>query len=115
MASRPQPTASRRSAARLYLVTPLVAEPATYAGPLAAALAAGDIAAVLLRLAAADERTLINRIKEIAPAVQEHGAALLLDGRPELVARSGADGAHLTGTEAVKEAAMAVGKRAIHM
>ena len=103
MASRPQPTASRRSAARLYLVTPLVAEPATYAGPLAAALAAGDIAAVLLRLAAADERTLINRIKEIAPAVQEHGAALLLDGRPELVARSGADGAHLTGTEAVKE------------
>jgi thiamine-phosphate pyrophosphorylase len=104
MASRPQPTASRRSAARLYLVTPVVAEPATYAGPLAAALAAGDIAAVLLRLAAADERTLINRIKEIAPAVQEHGAALLLDGRPELVARSGADGAHLTGTEAVKEA-----------
>ncbi|HEY4819975.1 MAG TPA: thiamine phosphate synthase, partial [Xanthobacteraceae bacterium] len=76
-----------------------MAEAAAYASPLAAALAAGDIAAVLLRLAAADERTLINRIKEIAPAVQEHGAALLLDGRPELVARSGADGVHLTGTE----------------
>jgi thiamine-phosphate pyrophosphorylase len=41
---------------------------------------------------------------EMAPVVQERGAALLLDGRPELVARSGADGAHLTGTEAVKEA-----------
>jgi thiamine-phosphate pyrophosphorylase len=104
MAFQPHPTAPRRPAARLYLVTPLVAEPAAYVGPLAAALAAADIAAVLLRLAVADERTLINRIKEIAPAVQECGAALLLDGRPELVARSGADGAHLTGTGAVKEA-----------
>jgi thiamine-phosphate pyrophosphorylase len=104
MASRPHPPASRRPAARLYLVTPLVAEPAAFVGPLAAALAAADIAAVLLRLAVADERTLINRIKEIAPAVQERGVALLLDGRPELVARSGADGAHLTGTAGVKEA-----------
>lgn len=103
MASQPQPT-SRRPAARLYLVTPLVAEPSAFSGRLAAALAAGDVAAVLLRLAVADERTLINRIKEIAPAVQERGTALLLDGRPELVARSGADGAHLTGTEAMKEA-----------
>jgi thiamine-phosphate pyrophosphorylase len=103
MASRPQPPASRRPAARLYLVTPLVAEPASCAAPLAAALATADIAAVLLRLAAADERTLINRIKEIAPVIQERGAALLLDGRPELVARSGADGAHLTGSESVKE------------
>jgi thiamine-phosphate pyrophosphorylase len=103
MASPPQPP-SRRPASRLYLVTPLVAEPTAFAGQLAAALAAGDVAAVLLRLAVADERTLINRIKEIAPAVQERGAALLLDGRPELVARAGADGAHLTGTEGVKEA-----------
>jgi thiamine-phosphate pyrophosphorylase len=104
MASQPQPPASRRPAARLYLVTPLVAEPAAFVAPLAAALAAADIAAVLLRLALADERTLINRIKEIAPTVQERGAALLLDGRPELVARSGADGAHLTGTAAMTEA-----------
>jgi len=103
MAFQPHPTSSRRPAARLYLVTPLVAEPASCAAPLAAALAAADVAAVLLRLAAADERTLINRIKEIALVVQERGAALLLDGHPELVARSGADGAHLTGSESVKE------------
>jgi thiamine-phosphate pyrophosphorylase len=50
---------------------------------------------VLLRLAPADERALINRIKALAPAVQEGGAALLLDGHHEIVARSGADGAHL--------------------
>ena len=71
---------------------------------LSAALAAADVAAVLFRLAAADERTLIDRIKAVAPLVQERGAALLLDGRPELVARAGADGAHLTGIDAVAEA-----------
>ncbi len=103
MASRPHPTPSRRPAPRLYLVTPVVAEPAAFVGQLAAALGAADIAAVLLRLAPADERTLINRIKAIAPAVQERGAALLLDGHPELVSRSGADGAHLTGSDGVKE------------
>jgi thiamine-phosphate pyrophosphorylase len=64
-------------------------------------LDAGDVAAVLLRLADADERSLINRIKALAAPVQDKGAALLLDGRVELVARSGADGAHLTGSSAL--------------
>ena len=61
---------------------------------------AGDVAAVLLRLPEADERTLLTHIKALAPRVQESGTALLLDGRPDLVARAGADGAHLTGVEA---------------
>jgi thiamine-phosphate pyrophosphorylase len=50
---------------------------------------------VLLRLKRADERTQINRIKTLAPAIQASGAAVVLDGLPDLVARSGADGAHL--------------------
>jgi thiamine-phosphate pyrophosphorylase len=62
-------------------------------------LEAADIAAVLLRLAPADERTLTNRIKAIAPVVQTRGVALLLDGMSDLVARAGADGAHLTGID----------------
>lgn len=65
---------------------------------------AADIAAVVLRLAPADERSLINRVKAIAPALQAHGAAVLLDGEPEIVARGGADGAHLTGIAAVQAA-----------
>jgi len=60
-------------------------------------LGATDITAVLLRLAPADEQTLIDRIKVLAPLVQDSGAALLLDGHPELVARTGADGAHVSG------------------
>ena len=89
---------------RLYLVTDPVAQPDALAPALSRALAAADIAAVLLRLVPADERTLINRIKTLAPLVQERGAALVLDGYPDLVARSGADGAHLTGIEALQAA-----------
>jgi len=96
MALRPKNPAPR-PAPRLYLMTPPVADPSTFLDQLTSALDAGDVAAVLLRLAEADERTLINRVKALAPAVQDKGAALLLDGRADLVARGGADGAHLSG------------------
>ena len=98
MASRPKHP-EPRPAPRLYLITPPLADAAAFAGELTAALEAADVAAVLLRLADADERTLINHIKALAPAVQERGAALLVDGHADLVARAGADGAHLDGIE----------------
>ena len=79
-------------------------DPKPLLASLPAVLAGADVAAVLLRLAQADQRTLINRIKALAPVVQAGGAALLLDGLVELVARAGADGAHLTGIEAMEEA-----------
>ena len=96
-------TASR-PAPRLYLFTPVLDDTAAFARALDAALAADDVAAVLLRLADADERTLVNRVKEIAAVVQRRDVALLIDGRPELVGRAGADGAHLTGIEALTAA-----------
>jgi thiamine-phosphate pyrophosphorylase len=102
-----QKTATR-APARLYLVTPALADAQAAAALLDPALAAADIAAVLLRLAPADERTLINRIKEIAPMVQDRGAALLVDGHAGLAARAGADGAHLTGIAAMQEAIAAL-------
>jgi thiamine-phosphate pyrophosphorylase len=89
---------------RLYVFTPLLADPAAFVPALERALPAADIAAVLLRLADADERTLINRIKSVAAVVQRRDIALLVDGRPELVARAGADGAHLTGIDALRAA-----------
>lgn len=98
-----------RPAPRLYLATPAVEETADLIATLPRLLAAADIAAVLLRLKQADQRSMIARIKAVAPAVQGGGAALLLDGqlldgRLELVARAGADGAHLTGITALKDA-----------
>jgi len=103
MASRPK-RAEPRPQPRLYLITPPVADTAAFTASLTAALSAGDVAAVLLRLADGDERGLINRVKALCPAVQDKGAALLLDDRIDLVARAGADGAHLSGLAAFTDA-----------
>jgi thiamine-phosphate pyrophosphorylase len=89
---------------RLYLATPLVEDPSPLIAALPAVLAADDVAAVLVRLKPTDQRTMIARIKALAPAIQNSGAALLIDGPVELVARAGADGAHLDGLEALREA-----------
>jgi thiamine-phosphate pyrophosphorylase len=86
----------KRPRPRLYLVTPAVADPAAVRDMLGAAVRSGDVAAVLLQLAAADERTLINHAKVLATVVQDQGAALLLDDLPDIVAHAGADGAHLS-------------------
>jgi thiamine-phosphate pyrophosphorylase len=94
----------QRPRQRLYLFTPQLGDTASFARDLAATLETGDIAAVLLRLEGSDERTLITRAKAIAAVVQRCDIALLLDGHPEIAARAGADGAHLTGIEALTAA-----------
>jgi thiamine-phosphate pyrophosphorylase len=101
LATKPVPA---RPLPRLYLATPVVDDPASLVADLPGLLAAADVAAVLLRLKPVDQRSMISRIKALAPAVQDSGAALLLDGHVELVARAGADGAHLTGIAALEEA-----------
>lgn len=101
MATKPVPS---RPLPRLYLATPDVDDPSQLAAALPDLLAAADIAAVLVRLRETDQRTMISRVKALAPAVQDGGAALLIDGHAELVARGGADGAHLTGIAAMEDA-----------
>jgi thiamine-phosphate pyrophosphorylase len=101
LATKPVPP---RPVPRLYLATPVVDDPSPLLANLPGLLAGADVAAVLVRLTLTDQRTLISRVKALAPAIQDSGAALLLDGHVELVARAGADGAHLTGIEAVEEA-----------
>jgi len=101
MASQ-RPAETRRPAPRLYLVAPQDAP--ELANQLADALGAADIAAVLLRLPATDERGQVNHVKALAPTVQDRGAALLLDGHPDLAARAGADGSHLSGIDALGSA-----------
>ena len=101
MAAKPAPP---RPAPRLYLATPEVDDRRSLPTRLPGLLAAADIAAVLLRLPRADQRSMISRVKALAPAIQNAGAALLLDGHVDLVARAGADGAHLTGIAALEEA-----------
>ena len=97
-------TAPPRPAPRLYLATPEVDDPSQLVTELPELLTVADVAAVLVRLKPTDQRTMITRAKALAPAIQNAGAALLLDGHVELVARAGADGAHLSGLAALEEA-----------
>ena len=101
MATKP---ALSRPMPRLYLATPVVDDPKPLIASLPGLLNGVDVAAVLLRLKMADQRGMISVVKALAPSVQNAGAALLLDGHVELVARSGADGAHLTGLASLEEA-----------
>jgi thiamine-phosphate pyrophosphorylase len=94
----------QRPVPRLYLATPDVDDPKDLLASLPRLLAEADVAAVLLRLKPVDHRTMISRVKALAPPIQDQGAALLLDGHAELVARAGADGAHLTGIQALEDA-----------
>jgi thiamine-phosphate pyrophosphorylase len=101
LAPKPVPP---RPVPRLYLATPDVDDPSPLIANLPELLAKADVAAVLLRLKPADQRSMISQVKALAPAIQSSGAALLLDGHVELVARAGADGAHVTGVEAMEDA-----------
>jgi thiamine-phosphate pyrophosphorylase len=101
LAARPAPP---RPVPRLYLATPEVDDASPWLASLPGLLAGADVAAVLLRLKPSDQRSMISRVKVLAGAIQDSGAALLLDGHVELVARVGADGAHVTGIAALEEA-----------
>jgi thiamine-phosphate pyrophosphorylase len=101
LATKPPPP---RPAPRLYLATPELDDPSGLLAQLPDLLAAADVAAVLVRLKETDQRTMISRLKQLVPAIQNAGAALLVDGHVELVARAGADGAHVTGIATLEEA-----------
>lgn len=100
--------------ARLVLVTPRAARgedalsPAAWAdrlhGALAAAFEGGAVDAVVVNLPATDERTLVKLLKPIVALGQEHNAAMLLADAPEIVARAGADGVHVSRPEDLEAA-----------
>ncbi|MGJ4944157.1 thiamine phosphate synthase [Bradyrhizobium sp. HKCCYLS1011] len=97
-------TTPPRPAPRLYLATPVITDPAPLAAELPNILRGGDVAAVLVRLKESDPRSMIRCVKALAPAIQDAGAALLVEGHADIVARAGADGAHLNGLAALDEA-----------
>ena len=89
---------------RLYLATPLSLATGSlliedFRPRYEAALAGGDVAAVLLQTTGHEdsETVLTATIRALLPAAQEAGAAFLLEGYPELVGKTGADGAQVPG------------------
>lgn len=80
---------------RIYLITPPAFDPEALRDPLAAALDAGDVAALQLRLKGVDDDTLRHAIDLLRPVAQERGVAFILNDRPDLARESGCDGAHV--------------------
>ena len=80
---------------RVYLITPPRLDPVPFAGLLAAALDAGDVAAVQLRLKEAGDDVWRRAIDALRPVAQSRGVAFLLNDRPDLVKSTGCDGAHV--------------------
>lgn len=76
-------------------MTPPRIEAAAFRDALAAALDAGDVAAVQLRLKDIDDDALRRACDLLRPIVQGRGVAFLLNDRPDLAAACGCDGVHV--------------------
>jgi thiamine-phosphate pyrophosphorylase len=85
-----------RPPARLYLVTPPAPDLAAFPGRLEEALAAGDVAAVLIA-GSMEEHEMARTAEALVPLIQAHNAAALLENHPRIAARCDADGVHITG------------------
>jgi thiamine-phosphate pyrophosphorylase len=85
-----------RPACRLYLITPpQLGDLAVFARRLEAALSAGDVAALQVRLKDASEAEITEAVRVLGPIARAHDAALILNDDPELAARLGCDGVHV--------------------
>jgi thiamine-phosphate pyrophosphorylase len=78
----------------LYLVTP-PAISAAFPDALAAALDAGDVAALQIRLKPLPDDDLKRAIAVLRPVAQARGVAVILNDRPDLAVELGCDGAHV--------------------
>jgi thiamine-phosphate pyrophosphorylase len=85
---------------RLYLITPPAFDVGSYARVLADTLAAGDVAAVQLRLKDIPDADILEIGAALRPIVQDAGAAFILNDRPDLAAKLRADGVHIGQSDA---------------
>ena len=84
---------------RLYLATPPAIDLATFPGALVAALDAGDVACLQIRLKDATDDAICRAAAVIVPVSQSRGVAVLLNDRPDLAIETGCDGAHVGQTD----------------
>lgn len=99
---------------RLYLITPPHIDAAAFSSVLAAALDAGEVACVQLRLKDADDDAIRRACDVLRPVVQGRDVAFILNDRPDLAAALGCDGVHIGQTDTpYPEARRLVGDDAI--
>ncbi len=84
------------SACRLYLITPpSLPDLAAFSDALRAALGAGDVAALQVRLKDVADDEITRALDALQPLAQAQGVAVILNDRPDLAARLGCDGVHV--------------------
>ena len=99
---------------RLYLITPPAFDPAPFADVLARALEGGDVACLQLRLKDVDDDAVLRAAEILLPVCVANEVAFIVNDRPDLAARAGADGVHVGQEDAsYAEARRIVGKDAI--
>ena len=100
-------------ACRLYLITPSsLPDLEAFAAELEAALDAGDVAALQIRLKDIDDGEIARAVEALAPLAQARGVAVILNDRPDLAARLGCDGVHIGQQDgSYEEARRAVGRQ----
>ena len=99
-------------ACRLYLITPPRLDGLeAFAATLEAALDAGDVAALQIRLKDVSDAEIVRAVEALAPLAQARGVAVILNDRPDLAARLGCDGVHVGQRDAsCQEARRAMGR-----
>ena len=81
---------------RLHLITPpRVDDLAAFGRTLAAALDAGDVAALQIRLKDHPEADTVAAVRALGPIAQSRGVALVLNDRPDLARDLDCDGVHI--------------------
>lgn len=86
---------------RLYLITPpRLDDIAAFARRLEAALSAGDVAALQIRLKGASEARITEVVRALGPVARAHDVALILNDDPSLAARLDCDGVHVGQSDA---------------
>lgn len=98
---------------RLYLISPpQVGE--DFTDQVKAALAEGDVACLQLRLKGVPDETVLHVAEALLPLTQGADTALLINDRPDLAAKAGADGVHIGQSDAAyDEARNIVGEDAV--
>lgn len=89
----------------IFLITDKDAAVEQTAARLRATLAQRPASALLVTAGAGEDADYIAKVSALAPIAQEHDCAVLLDNRPDLVKKAGADGVHMSGgAKALREA-----------
>jgi thiamine-phosphate pyrophosphorylase len=89
------------SACRLYLITPpRIDDLAAFGRTLAAALDAGDVSALQIRLKDVPDEVIAAAVDVLTPIAHARDVAIILNDRPDLAAKYGCDGVHVGQSDA---------------